>query len=97
MQGLGADHGRFMRQIKMTNLEWNLYQNLQTALNASINYGADAADKWFPDSGEVDAAWDYLLKFIGAHLLSDFHKKVQMFDGKLVVMEDKNEFYCRST
>lgn len=75
----------------MTNLEWNLYHNLQTAHEASINYGADGADgadEWFPDSGEVDNAWDYLLKFIGAHLLSDFHKKVQMFDGKLVLMED---------
>ena len=74
----------------MTNLEWDLYQNLQAALNASINYGADGANEWFPDSGEVDAAWNYLLKFIEIYLLSDFHKKVQMFDGKLVLMEDKN-------
>lgn len=73
----------------MTNLEWDLYQNLQAALNASINYGADGANEWFPDSGEVDAAWNYLLKFIEIYLLSDFHKKVQMFDGKLVLMEDK--------
>ena len=73
----------------MTNLEWDLYQNLQAALNASINYGADGANEWFHDSGEVDAAWNYLLKFIEIYLLSDFHKKVQMFDGKLVLMEDK--------
>ena len=79
-----------MRRINMTNLEWNLYQNLQAALTASINYGAHEADEWFPDSGEVDNAWDCLLKFIGTHLLSDFHKKVQMFDGKLVLMEDIN-------
>lgn len=72
----------------MTNLEFDLYRNLQAAHEASINYGADAADEWFPDSGEVDAAWDYLLKFIGTYLLSDFHKKVQMFDGKLIIMED---------
>ena len=32
----------------MTNLEWSLYQNLQAALNASINYEADGADEWFP-------------------------------------------------
>ena len=74
----------------MTNLEWNLYQNLQATLNASINYGADGADEWFPDSDEVDNAWNYLLKFIGIYLLSDFHKKVQMSDGKLVLIEDKN-------
>lgn len=72
----------------MTNLELDLYRILQTAHEASMNYGADGADEWFPDSGEVDNAWDYLLKFIGTHLLSDFHKKVQMFDGKLVLMED---------
>ena len=28
-------------ETKMTNLEWSLYQNLQAALNASINYGAE--------------------------------------------------------
>lgn len=75
----------------MTNLELDLYRILQTAHEASVNYGADEADEWFPDSGEVDAAWNYLLKFIDVYLLSDFHKKVQMFDGKLVVMEDKRE------
>lgn len=72
----------------MTNLELDLYRNLQIAHEASMNYGADEVDEWFPDSGKVDAAWNYLLKFIDVYLLSDFHKKVQMFDGKLVVMED---------
>ena len=75
----------------MTNLEFDLYRNLQAAHEASINYGADGADEWFPDSGDVDATWDYLLKFIGVYLLSDFHKKVQMLDGKLVLMEDRKE------
>lgn len=74
----------------MTNLELDLYHNLRIAHEASMNYGADGVDEWFPDSGEVDAAWDYLLKFIGIYLLSGFHEKVQMFDGKLVIMEDKN-------
>lgn len=81
----------------MTNLELDLYRNLQTAHEASVNYGASKVDEWFPDSDEVDAAWNYLLKFIDDYLLSDFYKKVQMLDGKLMIMEDKNEFYCRST